>query len=250
VRERLASKRPATRKAALKEFDEISNELERRVKAAKPTPDAATSKPDGEPGVGGKKTKADTAEMKDGKFTSQASEDAYKKYVERKTKENIRAAAKGKPVKHIRDRADWRKASDWWKNNSPIARGNDYNAKVRGDQVYDFHEVVLANGKRVDSYHPPANDKPGQIVSRKATDLNLIDQKSFCEYLDEMHSKYKPGTEINSPKYGESFKPGEKLKGDLILEVPDNEANRQAAKYRGFEDLAKSKKIEIRFREE
>ena len=91
-----------------------------------------------------------------GKFTDDALENNYQAYVNRKI-------SKGQTPK---DRLEWKKASDYWTKESPVARGNNFNKTVREADIYDYHEVYLENGKRLDSYDPDA----GEIISRKATD--------------------------------------------------------------------------------
>jgi hypothetical protein len=87
----------------------------------------------------------------------------------------------------------------------------------------------------------------GEIISRKATDLDDIQLSTFETYLNEMNQKYAPGTSINAPKYGDDLK-GKVLEGNLILEIPDN--NKSLSNIQEYIDLAKSKNIELRFRPE
>lgn len=251
VKARLQSDNPRVKAAARREFDEISDELERRlkVKKAEAAAEAKVEEPHGpkmdEPAPGATKTTEPTPEPKDlltkskRKFKDQELEDAYKRYVKRKK-------ARGEKP---RKRADWKEASDWWKTKSPTARGNKFNAKVRGDNKYPFHEVTLKNGKRLDSY----DDVNGEIISRKATNLELVSKDTFDDHIDEMLTKYKPPKKIaTSPKgkladlRGETIPKGTKM----VLEVPDTKFNRDAAEYRGFAAYAKSKGIELRFTKE
>ncbi len=95
-----------------------------------------------------------------GKFADDTLENNYQAYVNRKI-------SKGQTPK---DRLEWKKASDYWTKESPVARGNNFNKTVREADIYDYHEVYLENGKRLDSYAPDA----GEIISRKATDLDKI----------------------------------------------------------------------------
>ena len=110
-----------------------------------------------------KKTQKQIEELLDdsGKFIDEEAESNYQKYVLRKQKSG----------KIPRDRIDWKEASDHWKYNSPMARGNEFN-KI-AEKIYPFNEVNLANGKRLDSYI--LGEK---IISRKATDLS--DNKYKC----------------------------------------------------------------------
>uniref|UniRef100_UPI0028A80054 hypothetical protein n=1 Tax=Chishuiella sp. TaxID=1969467 RepID=UPI0028A80054 len=86
-------------------------------------------------------------------------------------------------------------------------RGNDFNRKAL--TKYDFNEIVLENGKRLDSYIPGK-----EIISRKATTLSNIKPETFNNYLQELITKYKKGTKINSSKTSGV------LEGDYFLEIP------------------------------
>ncbi|WP_425641688.1 hypothetical protein ACPUEK_17880 [Marinomonas gallaica] len=111
--------------------------------------------------------------------------------------------------KAYRDRDSWKTESDYWKNDSPMARGNRFNKKAEKEGWYDYNEVHLENGKRLDSY------SEGEIVSRKSTDFDKIKESTFEGYVDEINKKYSPGTKINSRKYPGLN--GKELKGDRIL---------------------------------
>ena len=167
-----------------------------------------------------------------GKFMDDLLENNYQKYVKRNT-------AAGKPV---RDRLDWKKASDYWTKESPLARGNNFNQTVKDLDLYPYHEVHLANGKQLDSYDPVA----GEIISRKATDLDKISEETFRGYLSEIKRKYSVGTTIRSDKY--PALDGMKLRGDYILEIPASNANISNIKY--YEDIAKEYGVKLRFTEE
>lgn len=150
-----------------------------------------------------KKTQKQIEELLDdsGKFIDEEAESNYQKYVLRKQKSG----------KIPRDRIDWKEASDHWKYNSPMARGNEFN-KI-AEKIYPFNEVNLANGKRLDSYIPGE-----KIISRKATDLSDIEFNTFDKYLSEMIQKYAPGTVIRSNKY--KCLNGQILSGKMYLEIP------------------------------
>ncbi len=124
-------------------------------------------------------------------------------------------------------------------------RGNDFNKKAVESRWYRYNEVHLGNGKRLDSYDPVK----GEIISRKATDLDKIKFSTFEGYLKELQSKYSPGTTIKSQKYYKTFKDHSVLKGQQYLEIPSTNQN--------FKDIEIYKKfawdnykIEIRFRPE
>jgi len=172
-----------------------------------------------------------------GKFVDDALESDYASYLARKSKEG----------KVARDRSDWNHARDYWLNDSPMARGNNFNDKARLEQWYKHNEVHLENGKRLDSYKPPKDGNPGEIVSRKATDLGDIQLSTFEDYLKEMKAKYAPGTKIRSNTNPDID--GQLLQGKQILEIPDS--NRGLSNIQDYIDLAKNKyDIEIRFRAE
>ncbi len=128
---------------------------------------------------------------------------------------------------------------------SPLARGNAFNKKAVDNEWYPYNEVHLGNGKRVDSYKPPANGNPGEIISRKATDLGDIKLSTFESYLNEMVSKYSPGTAINSPKYSPALD-GQTLQGQMFLEIPAS--NQSLSNIQDYIDLANSKNITLRFK--
>ncbi len=173
-----------------------------------------------------------------GKFIDDAIEGDYLKYLDRKAKQ-------GKPP---RDRSDWKQSSDYMKYDSPTARGNNFNRKAVDNGWYPYNEVHLGNNKRLDSYKPPKNGYPGEIVSRKATDLGDIKLETFESYLDEMVAKYSPGTAINSPKYAGTEIEGSVLKGQMYLEIPAS--NQSLSNIQEYIDLAKSKNITLRFKVE
>lgn len=102
-----------------------------------------------------------------------------------------RKISKGQTPK---DRLEWKQASEYWTKESPVARGNNFNKTVREADIYDYHEIFLENGKRLDSYDPDA----GEIISRKATDLDKISEETYRRYLSEFSSKYSEGTKIRS----------------------------------------------------
>jgi hypothetical protein len=231
------------RSRAQREFDEVSDELERKLREKKAEAsadaDAAPAGKDGPPPATkkSKQLKDEQNELfnNDGTFKDAQTQAEYERYLKRKGSRTVRGPAA------------WKEASDWWRTKSPTARGNQFNRKAVDGGRYPYHEVRLANGKQVDSYNPRKGG--GEIISRKAVDLNLVQRSTFESYLDEFLIKYPPGTKITSKKYTPR-QVGKVLKGKMILEVPDTPANREAVKYRGFEELAASKNIEIRFASE
>lgn len=168
-----------------------------------------------------------------GKFKDADLENGYLTYIARKNKQ-------GKPP---RDRIDWKVAHDYLLYDSPMARGNAFNDTASKKGWYQYNEVHLSNGKRLDSYDPVK----GEIVSRKATDLEMIDVKTFEQYLKELRDKYPPGTKIRSDTNRQID--GQELHGKQILEIPAS--NKYFDKIKEYEALAKDKYgIELRYREE
>ncbi|AUS06133.1 hypothetical protein [Pseudotamlana carrageenivorans] len=170
-----------------------------------------------------------------GKFIDDILEADYLAYVTRKTNSG----------KVPRQRLEWKEVRDYWLNDSPLARGNAFNKKAVDNDWYPYNEVHLGNGKRVDSYKPPANGNPGEIISRKATDLGDIKLSTFESYLNEMVSKYSPGIAINSPKYS-PYLDGQTLQGQMFLEIPSN--NQSLSNIQDYINLASSKNITLRFK--
>ncbi|MBR6627859.1 MAG: hypothetical protein IKL04_07785, partial [Lachnospiraceae bacterium] len=167
-----------------------------------------------------------------GKFADDTLENNYQTYVNRKI-------SKGQTPK---DRLEWKKASDYWTKESPVARGNNFNKTVREADIYDYHEVYLENGKRLDSYDPDA----GEIISRKATDLDKITEETYRGYLSEFSHKYSEGTKIRSNAYPELD--GQELKGQYILEIPANNADISNIDY--YKQIATEYDVILRFTEE
>lgn len=140
---------------------------------------------------------------------------------------------------------EWKEARDYWLYDSSIARGNEFNRKA--EKIYDFNEIHLENGKRLDTYIPPSGDKKGMIISRKATDLEDIELSTFESYLREIKNKYSEGIRIRSNKYKEVLD-GKKLEGNLYLEIP--ESNKHIKEIEKYKKTAKEYNIEIIFLKE
>jgi hypothetical protein len=168
---------------------------------------------------------------KDGKFNDPELEARYQKYKQGKEQRG----------QTPRDREDWKQRSDHFNSNSQVARGNAFDKKAGA--AYDYNQVHLENGKRLDSYVPPSNGKPGEIISRKATDFDNVDEKTFKGYLSEMDKKYSDGTTIRSNKYPELD--GKTLSGQKILEVPSS--NMGSANRQHLENLAARYNTIIRY---
>ncbi|MCA9953102.1 MAG: hypothetical protein KC434_00165 [Anaerolineales bacterium] len=215
-----------------KRLDDIKEIDDPKVKAKKATELEADlqqkrAKAEAEVEAVAKRAEAEALVGPEGRFSDTGLEDAYQAYVNRKKKIG----------QTPRDRADWKVTRDFWLTDSPTARGNQFN-KTAGKN-YDYNEIHLKNGKRLDSYDP----KTGEIVSRKATDFDVIEEKTFRRYLKELKDKYPPGTEIRSNKYPKID--GQPLKGDMVLEVP--KSNENAAMREQFENIAISEGIRIKY---
>ena len=77
---------------------------------------------------------------------------------------------------------------------------------------------------RLDSYNPHT----GEIVSRKYTQLSEVSEETAIRYLKELSDKYAPGSiiaDVPSNRTGLNkgifeVNQGDKLKGQMVLEVP------------------------------
>ena len=127
-----------------------------------------------------------------------------------------RKISKGQTPK---DRLEWKQASEYWTKESPVARGNNFNKTVR---------------------------EAGEIISRKATDLDKISEETYRRYLSEFSSKYSEGTKIRSNAYPELD--GQELRGQYILEIPASNANLSNIDY--YEKIASEYDVILRFTEE
>ena len=174
--------------------------------------------------------------IKNGKFIDELLEADYQKYLTRKSKQ-------GKTPK---DRLEWKESRDYWLNDSPMARGNEFNKKAWDERWYPYWEVYLDNGKFIDGYNPITKE----IVSRKATELIDIQEETFIRYLNELNNKYAPPKIIKSKKIGYEGLYNKELPIDskLILEIP--ESNKTFKEIDKYIKIAKEKGIEIRFRPE
>ena len=107
-------------------------------------------------------------------------------------------------------------------------------------KFYPFNEVYLEAPKkainlsegsptkhryvRLDSYNPHT----GEIVSRKYTQLSEVSEETAIRYLKELSDKYAPGSiiaDVPSNRTGVNkgifeVNQGDKLKGQMVLEVP------------------------------
>jgi len=166
-----------------------------------------------------------------GKGLNAEEEANYQNYLKRKQSE-------GKPA---RNREDWAAASQRMKS-GPTQRGIDFN-KAR-KPAYVSNEVTLENGKKLDSYNPPAGNQPGEIVSRKAVDFDSKSESDLRGYLNELETKYPPGSKINKTT-AERLDLPERIEGKQYLEVPDT--NKNSINAARFEEIAAERGITIRY---
>jgi RHS repeat-associated protein len=83
---------------------------------------------------------------------------------------------------------------------------------------YEAREVILENGKVLDSYNPGRD-----IVSRKYSQLSDVKEDTAIGYLNELKNKYSPGKVIADVPYNRTNYPdlvGMPLQGKMVLEVP------------------------------
>ncbi len=97
--------------------------------------------------------------------------------------------------------------------------GNNFNKENR--PRYPYNEIELEpkeiNGKKyvVDSYIPGK-----EIVSRKFTQLAVVQEKTALGYLSEFTKKYPQDSVISAGRFNPNALKGSRLEGELILEVP------------------------------
>ena len=132
----------------------------------------------------------------------------------------------------------------WEEVKARFKRGNDFNAKAKANGWYDYHEVTIehptlkySDGKpkrfRLDSYNEGID-----IVSRKATDLSVIQKSTFENYLKELVDKYPVGAKIVTPGSAPDID-GKLLQGNFKLEIPASNAS--------FSSLAEYRQIASNF---
>jgi len=129
-----------------------------------------------------------------------------------------------------------------------FAKGNDFNqrqsAKYPHNEVYVEPPCAGGNCLRLDSYAPRAGTA-GEIISRKFTQLAQVNLRTAINYLREIERKYAPGTIIaDVPSNRASGLAGEKLRGQMLLEVPEQQAPVPKAV------LDEARKRDIRIRDE
>ena len=136
-------------------------------------------------------------------------------------------------------------------------RGQAFNRKVvnKIPPKYKFHEVrvdvlVEIKGKKVmKQYFLDSYEEGVSIVSRKATDFDKIQLKTFDNYLLELKRKYPVGAKITSQKYPNELPLGKKtLQGELTIEVPI--INKNSTRLKEFQKLADERGVKLVFETE
>jgi hypothetical protein len=123
----------------------------------------------------------------------------------------------------------------WPEVQALFKRGNDFNKKGLAEYSNSKCEIVLGNGKRLDTYIPGK-----KIISRKATNIDMIEESTWRNYCKELVTKYKKGTPVKSSKM-----PGEPpLSGDYYIEIPNSNLN--ATKLNAFRAIAQSAEFNIK----
>ena len=167
-----------------------------------------------------------------GVFVDPDFEKKYQKYV----------AGKIKKGETPRDRIGWKEASGYWTEYSYVARGNKFNNTAR--KLYQYNEIVVedkeGNRFRVDSYVP----ETGEIISRKAIDLDRTSDATFEGYLAEFEKKYRAGYEIKA----RNDLNGQELQGNYVLEIPKSNENYKDLEQ--FIKLAEEYNVTLKFVEE
>lgn len=178
------------------------------------------------------------------RFKSSVQESLYKVYVALKTKSN----------QLPRSRFNWHEERLYWTEGSPIARGNRFNKLADEQDWYRFNEVYLDNGKYLDGYNPPSLDLEtrkkisGKIVSRKASDLDIIGTDGLVKHIKELKTKYAIGRIIKSKKPGSETIFDTRLEGDYYIELP--ESNLSLPDIKIYEKIAKDNNVTLIYKPE
>lgn len=119
--------------------------------------------------------------------------------------------------------------SDFWSSLRPLfKRGNDFNREGYIKYGFSNSEIHLGNVKRLDAYLPGE-----KIISRKATDLDNIKEATWRSYCNEIVTKYRVNTPVNSLKMPDE----PPLSGRYFLEIPAS--NQTAQKLESFSIIAR-----------
>ncbi len=142
-------------------------------------------------------------------------------------------------------------SADLWKKLRE--RGQKFNRVVSNKRPpkYDFHEVrievtIKVKGKYVvKEYFLDSYQEGVAIVSRKATDFNKIQLKTFEGYCNELLRKYPVGAKITTAKDGYENIVGKTLQGIPTIEVP--KINELSSRLEEFQKIADKYGIKLVF---
>ena len=126
-----------------------------------------------------------------------------------------------------------RRKLTWSEVKALFKRGSNFNIKGRFKYGNNMSEIVLTDGKRLDTYVHKQ-----KIISRKATDIDNIQESTWRNYCNELVTKYKAGKLTNSRK----LKTQVKLTGKYYIEIPITNKNAK--------NLSKFKKIALEYGKE
>ncbi|PRY56105.1 protease prsW family protein [Knoellia remsis] len=122
-------------------------------------------------------------------------------------------------LRRVREGSKFHRAEQASLNQIPGGSSETYVRKVKpgtGDEI----EYFDTRYNRVDHY----NDYERQIRSIKHTQLAEVQESTALRYLDELATKYKPGTPIADVPSTPERLLGKSLKGQMILHVPIQES--------------------------
>jgi len=93
-------------------------------------------------------------------------------------------------------------------------------SRARRPTAWHHSEIALTTGRksriRLDAYTPDR-----AIVSRKLTQFSEVDLSTAKRYINEFNAKYPAGTTIAKTRKNDALGiSGQRLRGDMILEVP------------------------------
>ncbi|MBY0347803.1 MAG: hypothetical protein K2W79_06040 [Hydrotalea flava] len=179
-------------------------------------------------------TKGSSELVQDGsRFVDDVVEQDYQRYLDYKAKQ----------MEEPRGRAEWKEISDYFLFDSPLARGNRFDAKAVKEEWYNYSEIQIDGKYYLDGY-----EKGKKIVSRKGIDLKDIEIGQFEKYCQELTTKYKKGSLITTKKPLYDAIRNTILSGEYYLEIPMSNKTFQGLKE--FEEIAKKYDIKIDFKPE
>jgi len=141
----------------------------------------------------------------------------------RQLEDNFGLLDEWKQIDALEDAAKASRKPDWLKK---IEQGNEFNS-IRSSS-YPYNEVYLLHPNGSGRYVILDSYKPGlEIVSRKYTQFDEINESTAFAYLNELKKKYPVNAEIANVKSSQKLlkdlsETGQRpfLEGQLILEIP------------------------------